>query len=161
MPIGVPIVGKFTVTSNTSYLMRGWSESSIFNFGRVEKVVPVITSEPVDHHFPNLLLGSSIFTDEKYLSFLVCGSHHFIVFFWCWCNQWNILLVSYYITLKAMRWWFIYHIKRLCVHEFWDYCHNIQSDVRHFLMHYGAWIYFLNFWWCFPEKHHFFVSITV
>ena len=36
-------------------------------------------SEPGDHPFPNLLLCSSNFVDEQYLSFLLFVSHNFIV----------------------------------------------------------------------------------
>ena len=50
-----------------------------FNVGRVEIFLPVIISEPGYHSLPNLLLCSSNFADEKYLSLLVCGSHNFIV----------------------------------------------------------------------------------
>ena len=42
--------------------------------------MPSTSLEPGDHHFSNLLLCSSIFSDEQYLSFLVCGSHNFIVY---------------------------------------------------------------------------------
>ena len=35
MPIGVPLGGKFTLTSNIPYLMEGWSERSIFNVVKV------------------------------------------------------------------------------------------------------------------------------
>ena len=79
MPIGVPIGGNFTVTSNISSFIKGWSERSFFYFGKVENFVRVICLEPGDHPFPNLLLSSSIVLDEQYLSFLVFGSHHFIV----------------------------------------------------------------------------------
>ena len=44
MPIVVPLDGKFTVTSNISYLTKGLSERSIFNVVRVEIFVPVINS---------------------------------------------------------------------------------------------------------------------
>ena len=36
MPMGLPLDGKLTLTSNISYFINGWSERSIFNFGRVE-----------------------------------------------------------------------------------------------------------------------------
>ena len=38
-----------------------------------------ISLEPGDHPLPNLLSCSSNFSDEKYLSLLVCVSHHLIV----------------------------------------------------------------------------------
>ena len=79
IPIVVPLGGKLTLTSNISYLMKGWCERSIFNVGRVEIFVPRISSEPSGHPWPNLLLCSSSFIDEQHLSFLVFGSHHFIV----------------------------------------------------------------------------------
>ena len=41
--------------------------------------MPVISPEPWDHPFPNLLLYSSSFVDEQYLSLLVSGSRHLIV----------------------------------------------------------------------------------
>ena len=50
-----------------------------FNVGRVEIFDPIIDSELGDHHFPSLLLCSSNFSDEPYLSFLVCGPQNFIV----------------------------------------------------------------------------------
>ena len=50
-----------------------------FNVGRVGIFVPVISSEPGDHNLPNILLYSSTFSYEQYLSFLVCGSQNFIV----------------------------------------------------------------------------------
>ena len=50
-----------------------------FNVGRVEVFVTIISLEPGDRPLPNLLLCSSNFADGKYLSFLVCGSHHLIV----------------------------------------------------------------------------------
>ena len=49
-----------------------------FNVWRVEIFVPVISLEPGDHPFTNLLLCSSKFPDEKYSSLLVCGSYYFI-----------------------------------------------------------------------------------
>ena len=75
----VPLGGKVTVTSNISYFMKGLYYRYVFNVGRVIKFEPVMSSEPGDHHFPNLLLCLSNFTDGQYLSFLVCSSHHFIV----------------------------------------------------------------------------------
>ena len=75
----VHLGGKFTLASNISYLIKGWSERSIFNIGRVEIFFPSISPEPGDHPLPNLLLGSSKISDEQYLSLLVCGYHHFIV----------------------------------------------------------------------------------
>ena len=54
--MGVPIGGKFASTSNILSLMKGWSERSIFNVGRVEVFVPIIIPEYIDHPLPNLLL---------------------------------------------------------------------------------------------------------
>ena len=34
MPIGIPLGGNFTVTSNISSLMKRWSERTFFNVGR-------------------------------------------------------------------------------------------------------------------------------
>ena len=79
MPMGVTLGGKLTLNSNISYLMQGWSERSVFNVRRVEVFVPSISPEPGDHLLSNLLLCSSNFADEQYLSFLVCGYHNFIV----------------------------------------------------------------------------------
>ena len=72
-------MGKLTLTSNISSLVKGRSERSIFNVGRVEVFVPSISSEPGNHPLPNLLLCSPNFADEEYLSSLVCGYHHSIV----------------------------------------------------------------------------------
>ena len=77
--MGVPLGEKLTLTSNISYLMKVWSERSVFNVGRVEVFVPSVISEPGDHPLLILLLRSSKISDEQYLRFLVCGSHHFIV----------------------------------------------------------------------------------
>ena len=77
--IGVPLGGILTRTSNISSLINVWSERSIFNVGSVEVFVTRTSSEPGKHTLPNLLLCSSNFSDEQYLSFLVCGSYHFIV----------------------------------------------------------------------------------
>ena len=79
MPMGVPLGGKLTVHSNISYLIKGWSERSIFNVGRVEVFLPRISSKPGDQLLPNLLLCSSNFADEQYLSLFVCGFHHLIL----------------------------------------------------------------------------------
>ena len=57
--IWLSLGGKITRTSNISYLMKGWSESSIFNYGRVEIFLPIMSSEPCYHPLPNLLLRSS------------------------------------------------------------------------------------------------------
>ena len=51
----------------------------MFNVGSVEVFVPSISSEPGDHPLTNVLLRSSNFVDEEYLSFLVCGSHKYIL----------------------------------------------------------------------------------
>ena len=40
--------------------------------------MPSISSEPGDHYLPNLLLCSSIFSDDQYFIFLVCGYYHLI-----------------------------------------------------------------------------------
>ena len=70
---------KVTITSKISYLIKGWYERSFLIFGRVEVFVPIISSNPGDQPFPNLLLCSSKILDEHYLSLYVCGSHNFIV----------------------------------------------------------------------------------
>ena len=44
IPIGAPICGKSTKTSNISSLIKGWSERSIFNVIRVEVFVPIMSS---------------------------------------------------------------------------------------------------------------------
>ena len=62
--MGVPLGGKLKLTSNISHLIKGWSERSIFNLGRVEISVPSISSEPGDQNFPYLLLCSLSFADE-------------------------------------------------------------------------------------------------
>ena len=72
IPIGAPLGGKLTLASNISSLMKGLSERSIFKVWRVEVFLTNISSEPGDHHLPNLFLCSSNFVDEQYLSFLVC-----------------------------------------------------------------------------------------
>ena len=51
----------------------------IFIVGIANFSLPLNILEPGDHYLPNLLLRSSNFSDEQYLSFLVCGSHHLIV----------------------------------------------------------------------------------
>ena len=79
IPIGLTIGRKLKVTLNVSSLMKGWSERSTFNVGMVEIFVLVISSNPGDHHLPNLLLCSSKFSDKQYLGFLLYGSHHFIL----------------------------------------------------------------------------------
>ena len=61
--IGVPLGGILTMTSNISYLVKGWSNRSISNVGRVEIFVPVIGSEAGNHPLPIFLLCSSNFTD--------------------------------------------------------------------------------------------------
>ena len=53
MTIGVPLGGKVTVTSNISYLMKGWSERSFVSVGMAEKFIPVINSEQGGHNFQN------------------------------------------------------------------------------------------------------------
>ena len=76
--IGIPLGGNFTVTSNISYLMKGWYERSFFNVVKMKTFVLVVISEPGDHNFPNLLLCSTNFVEEQYLSFLVFWTYHFI-----------------------------------------------------------------------------------
>ena len=56
--MGVTLGGKLTVPSNISYLIKGWSDRSVFNVGRVEICMPNIRSDPGDHPLPNLLLYS-------------------------------------------------------------------------------------------------------
>ena len=41
MPIGVPLGAKVTLTSIVSYLIKGLSERSIFNVGRIEKMLVI------------------------------------------------------------------------------------------------------------------------
>ena len=65
MPMGVPLSGKFTLTSNILSLIKGLYDRSFFNVGRVEIFVPSISSEPGDHPLPNLFLCSSNFTYEQ------------------------------------------------------------------------------------------------
>ena len=79
MTMGVNLGGKLTLTSNILPLIKGWYQRSIFNVERVELFLTSISLEPGDHLFQNLLLCSSTFADEKYLIFLVCGSHHLII----------------------------------------------------------------------------------
>ena len=50
IPIWVFLCVNLTVTSNISYVMKGWSGISIFNHRRVDIFVPVITSDPGDHN---------------------------------------------------------------------------------------------------------------
>ena len=77
--MGVTLGCKLILTSNISYLMKGWSERSIFNVVRAELFLTSVSSEPGDYPLPNLLLCSSNFEDEQYLSSLVCGSQNFNV----------------------------------------------------------------------------------
>ena len=79
MPIRVPLYGKVNVTSNMSSIMKGGPERSNFIVGRVDVSLTFNILELGNQPFPNLLLCYSNFSDEQYLSFLVCGSHHFIV----------------------------------------------------------------------------------
>ena len=79
IPIVVPLGEKLIWTSNISSLMKGWSERSIFNVGRVEVFVPSIIPEPGDHPLPIVFLWSSNFAYEKYLILLVCGYHYYIL----------------------------------------------------------------------------------
>ena len=66
--MGVPLGGNFTVTSNISYLIMGWSERYFISFGRAEIFVPFINVEPGDNNLPNLLLCSSNLEYDQYLS---------------------------------------------------------------------------------------------
>ena len=50
-----------------------------FSVGSEEISLPFINVEIGDHPLPNVLLFSSNLAHEQYLSFLVCGSRHFIV----------------------------------------------------------------------------------
>ena len=77
--MGVTLGGKLTLTSNISYLMKGLYDKSFLNVERVELFVPSMSSKSGYHPLTNLLLYSSNVSDEQYLSFLMCGSHHFIV----------------------------------------------------------------------------------
>ena len=79
IPMGLSLGGRLTLPSNISYFIKPCSEISIFNVVRVEIFVTSISSEPGDHTLQYLLLCSSNFADEHYLSFLVCWSHHFII----------------------------------------------------------------------------------
>ena len=47
IPLGLPLGGKFTLTSNISSLIKGLYDRSILNVGMVELFVPGISSEPV------------------------------------------------------------------------------------------------------------------
>ena len=49
---------KLTLASNIESLIKGLSERSNFNVGRVKIFVPSISSEPGDHSLPNLILCS-------------------------------------------------------------------------------------------------------
>ena len=69
----------WTGSTKTIIFDEGTTWKVDFNVGRVELFVPNTSSEPGNHPLPNLLLCSSNFADEQYLSFLVCGSYHFIV----------------------------------------------------------------------------------
>ena len=93
VPMGVPLCGKLILTSNISSRIKGWSERSIFNFGRVEIFVPIISSEPGDQPLPKLLLCSSVFRWTVFESLCVwvppfhCGSavcvtHEWSLFFY-------------------------------------------------------------------------------
>ena len=44
MKMWVLLGGKVTVTPNISYFIKGWPERLFFNLGRIEKLVPVISS---------------------------------------------------------------------------------------------------------------------
>ena len=52
--------------------MKGWSEISIFIVGRDVVFFPFNVLEPEDQTLPNLLLFSSNFADDQYLSLFVC-----------------------------------------------------------------------------------------
>ena len=55
IPMGVLLGENFTLTSNISYLIKGISERSIFNVGRVEIFVLSVSSEPGYHTMQNLM----------------------------------------------------------------------------------------------------------
>ena len=74
MSMGLSLGGKLALNSNISYLIKGLSERSIFNVGRVEVFVTSISSP-----LTNLLLCSSNFVYGQYLSLLMCGFHQLIV----------------------------------------------------------------------------------
>ena len=59
IPIGVPHVEKVTVSSNMPYLMKGWSERSIFIVGRDDLSVSSKKLETGDQPLPKLFLCSS------------------------------------------------------------------------------------------------------
>ena len=44
MSIGVPLGGRFKVTSNIVSLIKGWTDISIFYFRKGKNFVPVISS---------------------------------------------------------------------------------------------------------------------
>ena len=69
---------KFNIAFKYIIFDKGIILEVNFNVGRMEIFVPIISSDPGDQTLPNLLLCSSEFSDEQYLSIFVCGSHHFI-----------------------------------------------------------------------------------
>ena len=77
--IGVTFDGNVTVSSNMSYLMKGLSEMYILIVGIDVVSLPFNRLELGYRPLPNVLLCSSNFTYEKYLSLFVCLYHHFIV----------------------------------------------------------------------------------
>ena len=78
-----------------SFLIKRWSERSIFNGGRVEIFVPSIFSEPGDQPLPNLLLFSSIF-QMKIIWVSWCVGTTISLWLYCLCNPLMILLVFCY-----------------------------------------------------------------
>ena len=79
MTIGVPIGGKFTLTSNISSLMKGWSERSVIILGGCNSLWQTWVQNLVIILWQNYFYFHQIFAYEQYLSFLMCGYHHFIV----------------------------------------------------------------------------------
>ena len=52
----VPLGGNFSVVSNISFLMKGWSERSIFCVGREEIFLQSINLDTGENPLTNLLL---------------------------------------------------------------------------------------------------------
>ena len=71
--------GNVTVASYMSYLMKGWSERSIFIVGKSGVSSSFKILEPGNQPLSKLLLCSSNFSNVQCLSCLVCGSYHFVL----------------------------------------------------------------------------------
>ena len=75
--IGLPLGVKNDSNLRYTIFYKGLFWEINFSVGGAEKIVPFINEELGDHKSPNLLLYSSNFADEKYLSFLVRWYYHF------------------------------------------------------------------------------------